>query len=53
LPNNPYLGKKLVGDLSSFYRLRVGDFRVIYQVIDQELIVTIIKVRHRKEVYKN
>jgi mRNA interferase RelE/StbE len=53
LPNNPYLGKKLVGDLSSFYRLRVGDFRVIYQVINQELIVTIIKVRHRKEVYKN
>ncbi len=49
---NPYSGKKLVGDLSSFYRLSVANYRVIYQILKNELIVTIIKVRHRKEVYK-
>jgi len=29
-----YLGKKLVGDLSPYYRLRVGDYRVLYEVIE-------------------
>jgi len=29
-----YLGKKLVGDLSPYYRLRVGDYPVLYEVIE-------------------
>jgi len=33
LVENPYLGKKLVGDLSPYYRLRVGDYRVLYEII--------------------
>jgi mRNA interferase RelE/StbE len=52
LSSNPYIGKRLVGELSPYYRLRIGDYRVIYEIHDQQLIVLIIKVRHRKDVYK-
>jgi len=52
LPSHPYEGKKLVGNLSAFYRLRVGDYRVIYEIIDEEVTVVVIKIKHRKEVYK-
>ncbi|MCF6346305.1 MAG: type II toxin-antitoxin system RelE/ParE family toxin [Thiomicrorhabdus sp.] len=52
LIETPYIGKKLVGDLSPYYRLRVGDYRVVYSIEDDELVVTIIKIRHRKSVYR-
>ena len=44
--------KKLQGDDNS-YRIRVGDYRVVYELDDDFLIVTVIKVRHRSEIYKN
>ncbi len=44
--------KKLQGDDNS-YRVRVGDFRVIYELDDDVLIVTVIKVGHRNEIYKD
>lgn len=47
-PNNNI--KKLVGSLD-FYRLRVGDYRVIYQIKHDKLIVLIVKVGHRKNIY--
>ena len=43
--------KKLVGD--SGYRLRVGDYRVILDIQKSELIVLVIKIGHRKNIYKN
>jgi mRNA interferase RelE/StbE len=43
--------KKLVGSEHS-YRMRVGDYRVIYEILDDKLIVEIIRVRHRKDAYK-
>jgi len=49
---NPYDGKKLVGNLSSFYRYRVGDYRIIYQIFDDIIEIEIIKISHRKDVYK-
>ena len=52
LIKNPYLGKKLVGDLSPYYRLRVGDYRVLYEIIENEVMVIVVKVKHRKNVYK-
>ena len=43
--------RKLVG--SDFtYRLRVGDYRIVYDVLDKKLIVEIIRVRHCKDAYK-
>ncbi len=34
------------------YRIRVGDYRVIYEPDDEELVVTILGVGHRREVYR-
>jgi mRNA interferase RelE/StbE len=38
--------------LDDIYRLRVGDYRVTYQVQDRRLIVLVVKVGHRREVYR-
>lgn len=53
LSDNPYPQgvKKLVGSEHS-YRIRFGDYRVIYEVIENKLIIEIVRVRHRKDVYK-
>ena len=42
--------KKLQG--VEAYRIRVGDYRVIYSVADGELLVLVFKAGHRREVYK-
>ena len=41
--------KKLVGDQG--YRLRVGDYRIILDIEKSELIVLVIKIGHRKNIY--
>lgn len=43
--------KKLVGE-STAWRIRVGDYRVIYDLIDDALIITVVRVAHRHEVYR-
>jgi len=43
--------KKLQGTEDS-YRIRVADYSVIYTIVDEELIVEVVKVGHRKDVYK-
>lgn len=52
LETNPYgLGsQKLGGDKG--YRIRIGDYRVIYTIEKEHKVITIIKVRHRREAYK-
>ena len=46
------LGKPLSGNLASLYRYRIGDYRVIYQIFKNELIVVVVRVGHRKDVYE-
>ncbi|MFP5212031.1 MAG: type II toxin-antitoxin system RelE family toxin [Acidobacteriota bacterium] len=43
--------KKLVG-AEPLYRLREGDYRIIYQVEDQVLTILVIRIGHRREVYR-
>jgi mRNA interferase RelE/StbE len=45
----PYGYKKLEG--RDGYRLRVGDYRIIYDIIDQELIIDVIDLGHIKDIY--
>ena len=47
----PINSKKL--SASEKYRLRVGDYRVLYEIQDGILIIYIIRIAHRKEVYKS
>ncbi|HOI18641.1 MAG TPA: type II toxin-antitoxin system RelE/ParE family toxin [Candidatus Woesearchaeota archaeon] len=42
--------KKLVA--SKYFRLRVGDYRVVMDIIDNKLIIHVVEVGHRKKVYK-
>ena len=42
--------KKLKG--RDAYRIRIGDYRVIYEIQDGKLIVTVITIGHRREVYE-
>jgi len=53
LSENPRIGsvRPMVG--VSSWRLRVGDYRVIYDISDNTFTILIIRVRHRKEVYKS
>ncbi|MBI5892074.1 MAG: type II toxin-antitoxin system RelE/ParE family toxin [Deltaproteobacteria bacterium] len=53
LKTNPHphpQSKKLKGEDKR--RLRVGDYRVVYAVNGKEKVITIYRVRHRKEVYR-
>ena len=43
--------KALKGEHKGKYRLRVNNYRIIYSIIDEKLIITIIRIAHRKEVY--
>jgi mRNA interferase RelE/StbE len=43
--------KKLAG-YADRYRLRVGDYRVIYEIADQQLVILVIGVGHRREAYR-
>ena len=53
LKKNPYPpgSKKLTGSEKT-YRIRVRDYRIIYEVESDKLIIQIIRVRHRRDVYK-
>ncbi len=42
--------KKLVSE-DNLYRVRVGEYRAVYQIRDRELVVLIVIVGHRREVY--
>ena len=46
----PPRSKKLKG--RDLWRIRVGDYRAIYSIADEALIVTVVRVGHRKEVYR-
>ena len=47
----PHGCRKLRG-FDSLWRIRIGDYRVIYQIFDDEMAVDIVAVRHRSQVYR-
>lgn len=50
---NPRLfGKALKGDLNEIWRYRVGDYRILAKIEDDRVIITIVEIGHRKEVYE-
>ncbi|MCI6912785.1 MAG: type II toxin-antitoxin system RelE/ParE family toxin [Treponema succinifaciens] len=53
LENPRSRGKALVGNLSHLWRYRVADYRLICDIQDEKILVTILRIGHRKEIYKN
>ena len=55
LSQNPYSElfkiKKLKG-LDSLYRIRIGDYRIVFEIKKQKLVILIIRIGHRKDVYE-
>jgi len=49
---NPYKGKRLIGKFAGDYSLRVGDYRIVYTVYKDRLVVCIIDLGHRREIYR-
>ena len=45
-------GKALTGNLVGFWRYRVGDYRVIVEIQDNQLVILALKAAHRSEAYR-
>lgn len=52
LADDPYQGKALSGEFKGLYRWRSGKFRIIYEVQQEVLIVLVLRIAHRKDVYR-
>ncbi len=52
LGENPAAGSVLKGEFSGLRRIRVGNYRVVYEVQDQQLVILVIRIGHRREVYR-
>lgn len=47
----PYNSKKLSGAASK-WRIRAGDYRILYEIDEQRKVVNVYRIAHRKEVYR-
>jgi len=52
LSSNPYKGKPLSHELAGLYSLRTSDYRIIYRIKEKQLIIIVVTVGHRREIYK-
>jgi mRNA interferase RelE/StbE len=52
LGQDPRLGKRLAGELAPFWSYRVGDYRIVYEIRDEELVVRIVMLGHRRAIYE-
>ncbi len=51
--NNPRnTGKALTGRYSGLWRYRVGDYRLVCQIKDKEIIILVLDIDHRKDIYR-
>ncbi|CAA6810974.1 MAG: RelE/StbE replicon stabilization toxin [uncultured Campylobacterales bacterium] len=51
LIKNPYIGKKLSANLSDYYKLRVNDYKIVYKIKEEKLLIIVFKIKHRKNIY--
>jgi mRNA interferase RelE/StbE len=46
-------GSKKLEGADDFHRIRVGDYRIVYQIKDKVLLVLVVRIGHRREVYRS
>lgn len=44
-------GVRMVAGFDNAWRVRIGDYRVLYEVVDERVLVTVVRVAHRRDVY--
>jgi mRNA interferase RelE/StbE len=52
LKNNPHHGSLLKGKFTGLRRIRVGNYRIIFEVQNKVLVVLVLRVGHRRDVYR-
>jgi len=52
LADDPFMGKPLSGKFKGLWKLRIGDYRIVYTIEKARLIIFVLRIRHRKEVYR-
>ena len=52
LARDPYQGKPLAGPYKGVYRFRVGEYRIVYSIEKERLVVLVLRIRHQKDVYR-
>lgn len=45
------LGKELKGEFRGYWRYRWGDYRIIYKISDKEILIIVLRISHRKNIY--
>jgi len=45
-------GSRMLSEARKIWRIRAGDYRVLYEIRDRELVVLVIRVGHRRDVYR-
>ena len=53
LANNPGKDKELTGEFKGLFSYRIGNYRVIYTILESKETILILRIGHRKEVYIN
>ena len=46
------LGKPLKGNFQGYWRYRWGNYRVIYKIAEREILILILRISHRKDIYE-
>ena len=52
LAEQPFRGSVLKGEFRGLHRVRVGDYRIVYEVLDEMLVVLVVQVSHRQDAYR-
>lgn len=54
LADNPHpLGSKKLRGVEHLYRIRVGDFRVVYSVEDEPMVILVVHIGNRRDIYRS
>jgi len=52
MKNPRSIGQALHGQLGEYWKYRVGDYRLIVEILDDLLVVLVVRIGHRREVYR-
>ncbi len=44
---------KLKGEEDDYWRLRVGDYRIVYEIEDEKLFILVLRIGHRKDIFRD
>ncbi len=48
----PYAGKKLGGEYAGLWAVRAWPYRIMYEIVETRVVVYVVRIRHRKDAYR-